>query len=124
MRNPGKLVALVVLPQQYNPKADGHRRRIEEGKFTKSMKEIAARFGGGVLWRFGSDAPRGFWWDRGVLYEDEIAVVEVDIWNNEASKEQLIEYARDILCKRFRQKAIYVKFLGPIDVEVVNVSLE
>lgn len=54
------IVALVVLPQRYNPDAKSKRKGVEDAKFKKSMAEIAAQFGGGVLWEFGSEAPTRF----------------------------------------------------------------
>lgn len=118
------VVALVVLPQRYNPDAKGERRRVEDAKFEKTMGEIAVQFGGGVLWRHNASPPRGFWWDRGVLYADEITVVEVDIPNDATAKEWLVQYARNILGPRFKQKAIYLRFIGPIEVDVVTVDIE
>ncbi|MBC7790418.1 MAG: hypothetical protein H7Z74_10765 [Anaerolineae bacterium] len=118
------VVALVVLPQRYNPDAKGKRRGVEDAKFEETMGEIASRFGGGVLWRYDSAPPRGFWWDRGVLYADEMTVVEVDIPNDATARQWLIEYARNTLGPRFKQKAIYLRFVGPIEVDVVTVDIE
>ena len=120
----GKLVTLLVLPQRYNPDSRGQRRRVEPDKFEQPMEEIAATFGGGVVWRFGGGSPRGFWWDRGVLYKDEVNVVEVDIPNDPGAKSWLTRYARDTLIPRFGQKAIYIKFVGPIEVELVRIRKE
>lgn len=117
-----RLVALVVLPQLYNPDQRGRRQPVEAEKFDRTMREIAGRFGGGVLWRFEAGSPVGYWWDRGVLYEDELAVIEVDIPDETAAKDELREYARDVLLRRFEQEAIYIKLVGPIQVMLVEVK--
>jgi hypothetical protein len=65
-------------PTTYNPDAQGERAKVEDEKFDQTMEEIAKRFGGGVLWRFDREVPRGYWWDRGMMYSDELAAVEVE----------------------------------------------
>ena len=75
-RSPGVVTVLIPLPLTYNPDAAGRRRPIEETKFSETMGEIAKRFGGGVLWRFRNDPPDGFWWNKGYLYKDILAVIE------------------------------------------------
>ncbi len=65
--SPRRIVALVILPTTYNPDAQGQRERVEDEKFSQTMEEIATRFGGGVLWRFNRETPRGYWWDRATL---------------------------------------------------------
>lgn len=117
-----RLVALVVLPERYNPDSTGLGRTVEGEKFERTMSEIAARFGGGVLWRFQGEAPKGFWWDRGVLYRDELTVLEVDIPNDAAARGWLTRYARETLLQRFGQKAIYIKLVGPIEIQLVRVD--
>lgn len=97
-----KLTALVVLPLEYNPDARGQRHRVEAECFRQTSKELAAKFGGGFLWAFGDHAPRGFWWDRGVLYRDEMTVIEIDIPANATAKSWLVQYAQDTLTARFK----------------------
>ena len=116
------VVALVVLPERYNMGAPGLGRSVEEDKFERTMAEIAARFGGGVLWRFRREAPKGFWWDRGVLYRDEMSVLEVDLPNDASAKRWLAGYARETLLERFGQEAIYIKFVGPIQIDLVRID--
>lgn len=107
---------------KYNPDTRGLRRRVEKEKYQRTMDEIAAKFGGGFLWDFGRQSPKGFWWDRGVLYKDEVNLVEVDIPNESSAKSWLIRYACDTMTRRFEQEAIYIKFVGPIEVQVVRIA--
>ncbi|MBI2219569.1 MAG: hypothetical protein HYU51_20040 [Candidatus Rokubacteria bacterium] len=52
---------------------------------------------------------------------DELARrIEVDVPDTRASREWLRARARDVLRQRFRQKAIYLKFVGPVEHLVVN----
>ena len=117
--SPLRTVALIVLPTFYNADAHGRKERVESEKFTKTMEEIAEHFGGGVLWRFDREVPTGYWWDRGVLYVDELAAIEVDIPLGRQPRAWLVEYAKTTLLHRFRQEAIYVKFIRSIEVETV-----
>ena len=117
------LVALVLLPLEYNRDVSGHRRPIEEQQYLATMAEIARRFGGGVLWRWPEDLkPRGFWWHRGILHDDHLVVIEVDIPDQPAAKAWLTRYARRILIPRFQQDAIYIRMVGPIHVSLVTVG--
>jgi hypothetical protein len=118
----GFLVALFLLPTEYNPDASGRRRRIEAWKYVATMRELATRFGGGSLLRRGRGIRRGFWWDRGILYEDELLAVEVDIPDTRRARHWIRKYAREILLPRFAQKAIYVRLVGPVEVLLVTVS--
>ncbi|MBI2902108.1 MAG: hypothetical protein HYY12_00775 [Candidatus Methylomirabilis oxyfera] len=40
--------------------------------------------------------------------------------DTEAARTWLRAYARDVLCQRFRQKAIYLKFVGPVEQLIVS----
>ncbi len=51
---------------------------------------------------------------------DVLALIEVDVPDTTESREWLRTYARDVLLERFRQKAIYLKFVGPVEHLVVN----
>lgn len=116
------LVALVLLPLEYNRDSSGHRRQVEEQKYIETMAEIARKFGGGVLWRWPAGVrPQGFWWNRGILHDDHVAVIEVDIPDEPAAKAWLTRYARRILIPRFQQDAIYIRMVGPIQVSLVAV---
>jgi hypothetical protein len=117
------LVALVLLPLEYNQDASGQRREIEEPTYLETMAEIARRFGGGVLWRWpAGERPRGFWWSRGILHDDHLAVIEVDIPDEPAARAWLTRYARRVLIPRFQQDAIYIRMVGPIHVSLVTVG--
>ena len=89
-------------------------------KYRKTMEEIAKQFGGGFLWRFPRRSrPKGYWWDRGYLHKDDMAVVEVDIPDTERSRLWLKRYAENVLLERFAQVAIYVKVLPDVEAEVI-----
>ncbi|PYM12287.1 MAG: hypothetical protein DMD81_24390 [Candidatus Rokuibacteriota bacterium] len=111
---------LLRLPVFYNVDAGGHRLPIEDDKFLQTADEIAHRFGGGTLFVFRQDRPRGFWWDQGVVDRDVLALIEVDVPDTSESREWLRGYARDVLRGRFEQKAIYLKFVGPVEHLVVT----
>jgi len=111
----GWVTVLLRLPLFYNPDATGARAPVEETKFLDTADELAARFGGGTLFLFRHDAPRGFWWDQGLLDRDVLALLEVDVPNAEESRTWLRAYALDVLRPRFRQKAIYLKFVRPVE---------
>ena len=114
------LTVLLRLPLFYNPDAAGHRNPIEDDKFLDTADELARRFGGGTLFIFRDNPPQGFWWDEGIVDRDVLALVEVDVPDTRTSREWLRTYARDVLRNRFRQKAIYLKFVGPIDQLIVS----
>jgi hypothetical protein len=114
------VTVLLRLPIAYNPDARGHRAPIEDDKFPETADEIARRFGGGTLFVYRHDPPRGFWWDRGAVDSDVLALIEVDVPDTANSREWLRAYARDVLRKRFHQKAIYLKFVGPVEHLVVT----
>ena len=86
---PTHVTALIPLPLFYNPDEHGVRKTIEDAKFMTTAEEISREFGGGFLHRFEDDSPKGFWWNKGILYQDELAAFEVDIpertrpWNEE-----------------------------------------
>lgn len=114
-----KICALILLPVTYNPDAKGRRRPVEDAKFMMTADEIARKFGGGTIFRFQRGSAEGFWWQKGVLFQDDLAVVEVDVPDSGASREWLRRYAKDVLLERFQQEAIYIKFVGPIEQMIV-----
>jgi len=118
----GFLVALILLPREYNPDAGGRRRRIEADKYAATMRELAMKFGGGSLLRRGRGMRRGFWWDRGILHEDELLAVEVDMPDSRRARDWIRRYAREVLLPRFAQQAIYIRLVGPVEVLFVTVS--
>ncbi len=118
----GFIVALLLLPTEYNPDASGRRRRIEAQKYIDTMRDLATKFGGGSLLRPGRGKRRGFWWDRGILPEDALLAVEVDIPDTRSAREWIRRYARETLLPRFAQRAIYVRLVGPVEVLLITVS--
>lgn len=117
---PEWVTVLLRLPLFYNPDATGTRAPVEEEKFLETAEEIAARFGGGTLFVFRHDAPRGFWWDQGLVDRDVLALLEVDVPDIAESRAWLRAYARDVLRVRFQQKAIYLKFVRPVEHLIVS----
>jgi hypothetical protein len=114
------ITVLIRLPLFYNPDASGHRQPVEDRKFLDTADELARRFGGGTLFVFRRDAPRGFWWDQRIVDQDVLALIEVDVPDTRDSRDWLRTYARDVLRARFRQKAIYLKFVGPVEQLIVS----
>ena len=57
--------------------------------FLGTADELARRFGGGTLFIFRHDPPRGFWWDQGVVDRDVLALIEVDVRDTTESREWL-----------------------------------
>jgi hypothetical protein len=114
------ITVLLRLPVFYNPDTVGHRAPIENDKFLDTADELARRFDGGTLFIFRHDPPQGFWWDHGVVDRDVLALIEVDVPDTTESREWLRAYARDVLRERFRQKAIYLKFVGPIEHLIIS----
>lgn len=112
---PAVVTVLIPLPVAYNPNAEGHRDLIDDEKFCQTMEDIAVQFGGGILHRFKNDPPQGFWWDHGYLYKDVLAVIEVDIPDTAEARKWPQSYAKTVLAQRFRQEAIYLKFVGPVE---------
>ena len=116
----GWVTVLLRLPLFYNPDPAGARAPIEEEKFLETAGELAQQFGGGTLFVFRHEAPRGFWWDREIVDRDVLALIEVDVPDTDASRSWLRTYARDVLCRRFQQKAIYLKFVGPVEQLIIS----
>ncbi len=116
----GWVTVLLRLPLLYNPDATSARALVEDEKFLTTADELAHQFGGGTLFLFRHEAPRGFWWDRGIVDQDVLALLEVDVPDTKEARAWLRTYARDVLCQRFRQKAIYLKFVGPIEQLIVS----
>ncbi len=113
------ITVLIRLPLFYNPDARGEREPVEDEKFVRTADEIAQKFGGGTLFTFREGEPRGFWWDRGIVDRDILGLLEVDVPDIPEARAWLRTYARDVLLERFRQKAIYLKFVGPVETLVV-----
>ena len=118
--SPAWVTVLLRLPLFYNPDAAGQRAPVEDEKFRDTAHEMAQQFGGGTLFIFRHDVPRGFWWDQGIVDRDVLALLEVDVPDTAESREWLRAYAREILLERFRQRAIYLKFVGPVEQLIVS----
>lgn len=116
----GLITVLLRLPLFYNPGASGRREAIENEKFMQTAEEIAERFGGGTLFLFHHDEPHGFWWDQGLVERDTLALLELDAPDTVETREWLRTYARSVLLERFRQKAIYVKLVRPVEQLIVT----
>jgi hypothetical protein len=119
MRQPPVATVLIPLPVYYNPDDQGRRRKVEEEKFGETASEIAQIFGGGMLHLPVTGELTGFWCDRGIIDRDEMALFEVDIPDTAESRRRIETYARETLLKRFDQKAIYVRIVGPIETILV-----
>lgn len=118
------VTALIVLPLYYNPDEQNRRLRIERNKFAVTGKEITYQFGGGLVRLVPAEEgkTKGLWFEKGIIWEDDIAVLEADMFDTEENRSWLKEYARDILLKRFEQEAIYIKFVRIVEVELIQVS--
>ena len=116
----GWVSVLLRLPVFYNADAEGRRGPIEDDRFLETADELAQQFGGGTLFLFRHDPPQGFWWDEGIVDRDVLALIEVDVPDTAESREWMRGYARDVLRERFRQKAIYLKFVGPVEHLIVS----
>ena len=106
--------ALILLPLSYSPDAQGTRQPVEVEKYEQTAMEIANKFGGGTLFRFQKDSPRGYWWDRGIVDKDVHALLEVDFTDTPETMAWLKDFARSVLLPRFQQKAIYIRIVGPV----------
>ena len=116
----GWVTVLLRLPVFYNADAEGRRAPIEDDRFLETADELAQQFGGGTLFLFRHEPPQGFWWDEGIVDRDVLALIEVDVPDTTESREWMRAYARDVLRERLRQKAIYLKFVGPVERLIVN----
>jgi hypothetical protein len=114
------ITLLMPPPTFYNPDPEGVRKPIERWKFTRTAEEISRHFGAGAeLQVFRRDRPQGFWWDRGLLSKDVLAYISADLPDTDATREWMQTYARKKLIARFRQDAIYLRWLS-IETELVR----
>ncbi len=114
------ITLLMPLPTYYNPDANGVRKPIEKWKFTRTAEEISRQFNAGAeLQVFRRDKPHGFWWDRKLLARDVLAYISADLPDTEATREWIKSHARTKLLTRFRQDAIYLRWLA-VETELVR----
>ena len=114
------ITLLMPLPTFYNPDREGARKPIERWKFTRTAEEISRHFGAGAeLQVFRRDRPQGFWWDRGLLAKDVLAYISADLPDTEETRRWMHRYARTKLIGRFRQDAIYLRWLS-METELVR----
>ncbi len=118
----GVVTVLIPLPLLYNADRRGRRKPIEDSKFEATARDIAERFqAGGMLHRFRTDPPEGFWWDKGYVDRDVLVLLEADLPDTAEARAWLGWYAHQVLLRRFRQKAMYMKFIRPIEtIEVTH----
>lgn len=115
------VTALIPLPLFHNPDERGRRKPVRDEHFVQTAEEITELFhGGGTLLCFRDGQVRGFWWDHGAVDKDVHALLEFDIEDTVANRERVRTYAREVLKKRFQQKAIYVKWIGPVETWIVK----
>ncbi|MGH9365980.1 MAG: hypothetical protein ACRD1B_12070 [Thermoanaerobaculia bacterium] len=95
---------------------------MEDEKFWITAEEVSRelRVEGGTIHLYRDGNVRGIWWDRGIVDRDTHAVIEIDMDDTAHSREALKRYVREVLLERFRQKAIYIKFVVPVDRLVVT----
>ena len=116
------ITLLMPLPTYYNPDSRGTRKPIEKRKFTQTAREISEHFNAGAeLQVFRRDKPHGFWWDRGFLSRDVLAYISADLPDTEETRVWMKAYARRTLLNRFRQDAIYWRWLA-VETELVRAS--
>jgi len=101
MSGRSEVTVLIHLPVFYNPDRRGRRRPIEDEKFCLTAVEVATQFGGGFWHRFPGGEARGFWWNKGIVDRDVLALLEVDVPDTGESRSWLRRYAQDVLIKRF-----------------------
>ncbi len=117
----GRYSLLMPLPLHYNPDKHGKRAPVEHEKFEQTAREITEHFrSGGALHLREEGKVKGFWWDQGIVHDDVLALLEIDLEDTAANRAWLRRYARDVLLARFRQRAIYLKFVGPVETLLVR----
>jgi len=113
---PTTVTVLIPLPRFYNADETGAREPIEDDKYTATCDEIAtALYVGGWIYKFDEGKAEGFWWHKGIVGYDVQALLEVDVEDTAANRAWFRRYAKEVLKPRFRQIAIYLKFVAPVD---------
>ena len=89
---------------------------MEPAEFHATADELAHLFGGASFY----GGAWGVWLQAGVVYRDDHVLVQLDLPDTAGARADLIAYVRSRLLPRFKQHAIHVTFLGPI--ETMNVE--
>lgn len=121
-----RVTAIILLPIYYNPDRSGERNKVPDNKFRITCREITEimvqRYGEGGC-TSDPGPKKGFWGRTGVIFEDDMVAIEIDnIPNTQEDKEWLAQYARDVLCSRFQQEAIFIKFIRLVEGYVVEAN--
>lgn len=117
-----KTLTQVFLPVKYNPDESGKAQEIEENMFRVTAEEISRSFSGGGFIRENPEPITGVWVDKDEAFWDSIIIIEFDIDNTSSDRRRVIEYVKNTLLGRFRQKAIYVRFVPNIEGFVIRVD--
>ncbi len=65
---------------------------------------------------------KGFWWNQGVVWRDDIAILEVDIRDTQEDRHRLKTYAQETLLERFDQKSIYIKLVCIVEILEIHID--
>jgi len=119
-----RVTIIILLPIYYNPDERGERKKVKENKFRITCQEITKimvqRYGEGGC-TLDPEPKKGIWGRTRVIFEDDMVAIEIDnIPNTQEDKQCLVQYARDVLCSRFQQEAILIKFIRLVEVYVVE----
>ena len=114
MRTGPVITVLIPLPVEYNPDKYGRRKPVEDAKFERTANEVATHFqGGGAIWKSRRGGTMtGYWWNKGVVDLDTNALLELDMHDTKENRQWILRYAEKVLLKRFKQEAIYVRFVS------------
>ena len=113
------VTVLLYLPEYYNPEKGVKGVKIGKEKYVKTAEELALNLSGGGTWH---KKKTGIWWDDDIMYSDKIRILEIDIVDNTKNRNKMIEYVRKTLLERFKQKAIYIKFVRFVEPVVIKVE--
>ena len=119
-----QLTVIITLPLNYNPDEEGNCEPIEDEKFMETMEEIAHKFEGGTLHICRDESrpveTRGVWWSKGVVYHDELVLMDVVVKDTPDNRAWLRTYAKDVLAERFDQEAICIRFISQTEMLIVK----
>lgn len=114
----------IYLSEYYNPDEKGDILKVEEKKILMTADEIALNLAGGGTLRENPRAENitGIWHDSGKRYLDKIRILEFDVVDNKENRDWVINYCKEILLERFKQEAIYVKFISRVEPVLIKVE--